>query len=142
MTKVSWQKEAVLSGLYERFLLLACMQPDTEASWEEVVRLLRLLRGRNRFRGQEYHQRKQNLLRLAIESRGSAVSQDEIRLHITPNLADLHAERLHTGETFQPSQEESTEEFLERLLAICRGKAYVRTALKKASYRPSPEKDN
>lgn len=103
---------------------------------EQLKADLRVLRGRNLFRGREEYYLDQGLIVLAVEARGEMTAGGEVRIYFTEKESEMRGEKLPGGPTFALTEfGMDTLAFMERAAQLARGEDYLRTNPKNADYR-------
>lgn len=110
------------------------------ATWEEVLGELRLLRGRNRWRGTFVQLRAQGLLRIDFEARDGRLRHQAWQVHITDDVSTLWAVRLPDGLRSSAGDAGDWRAWLRTLVDDSRGKPYLETDSSKAHYRRPTDK--
>jgi len=106
-----------------------------EKIWAEITEILRLLRGDNLWRGREYYLMDANELRLQMESRGSLMTNEVIRVYISEKIDEIWAEK---GEQkwYCKTHAGDLKAFLAQLTHFARGeKKYMHTSKDFVEYR-------
>lgn len=101
---------------------------------------IRVLRGQNRFRGNEYYFLAQGLIRIPIENRKSEIQQGYFVIHAKKGEAELWAESVPEGEKLTLREYEmDLGKFVGEIVDRCRGEAYLHTNSSTADYRKEKE---
>jgi hypothetical protein len=104
--------------------------------WERIRDILRKLRGENLWRGTELHLLPRKQLRLQAENRGSKETGKEVLIHLSDAEVEIWAELRPGGEQlYLKDFGHDMERYLLHITGICRGKAYLHTNSKVATYR-------
>jgi len=113
-----------------------------ERVWMRVRDELRRQRGMSRFRGTEVHLLPKRQIRIPVENRRSELRSSELIIHLTEVESDLWAILEPEGERFTMQQSEyRLDHFIQQLLTVARGDAYLHTNSKTATYRKVDEKE-
>ncbi|MFM2374960.1 MAG: hypothetical protein RLZZ165_56 [Bacteroidota bacterium] len=104
--------------------------------WEAIRREMRILRGRNRFRGNEEYLWNRKEIRIHDESRRGENTGGLFIVHVTSRPEDLWAERQPGSERRCVSDSGNDwKAWLGSIVDQCRGGQYMHTNSKTADYR-------
>ena len=104
--------------------------------WEKLRETLKLLRGKNLFRGREDHDPEKGTITLERERRGDGEPRGSIRIFFGEKTGGIFAEVLpEKKKIFLNDFEDNLNFFLEKVVSLSRGEKYIRTNSLKADYR-------
>ena len=107
-----------------------------ERVWLAVRDEIRRQRGRSRFRGTEIHLLPKREIRLPVENRRGKLQRSEIVIHLHEIESELWAIQEPDGKRFAISDyNHRLDQWIGKLLDVCRGEEYLRTDVDEAKYR-------